>query len=129
MRMAAIRPASLDAHIDEELSQTYAETVADERAESPYEELDSKARTVMVREILQTLGEREQAILRLRFGFQGDSPKTLDEIGQELGLSSERVRQLQNVALKKVRCRINNLENRSLLPARARSGNQCKLRL
>jgi RNA polymerase primary sigma factor len=84
---------------------------------------------VMVREIVQTLDEREQAILRLRFGLEGDSPKTLDEIGLELGLSSERVRQLQNAALKKVRRRINNLENRCLSPARLRSGNRCKLRL
>jgi DNA-directed RNA polymerase sigma subunit (sigma70/sigma32) len=52
-----------------------------------------------------------------------------NEIGQELGLSSERVRQLQNAALKKVRRRINDLENRSLSPTRLRSGNQFKLRL
>jgi len=111
MRMAAIRPASLDAQSEGEDIGSYAETVADEKAESPYEKLDGKARTVMVREIVQTLDEREQAILRLRFGLEGDSPKTLDEIGQELGVSSERVRQLQNAALKKLRRRIKNLEN------------------
>jgi RNA polymerase primary sigma factor len=129
MRMAAIRPASLDAQIDGEDIGSYAEIIADEKAESPYEKLENKARAAMVREIAQTLDEREQVILRSRFGLEGESPKTLDEIGQELGLSSERVRQLQNAALKKVRRRINNLENRSLSPARLRSGNQCKLRL
>jgi RNA polymerase primary sigma factor len=129
MRMATIRPASLDAQIGGEGVGSYAEAVADERAESPYEKLDGHARTVMVRGIVQTLDEREQFILRLRFGLEGDSPKTLDEIGQELGLSCERVRQLQNAALKKVRRRINNLENRSLSPARLRSVNQCKVRL
>jgi len=129
MRMAVIRPASLDAQMDGEGVGSYAEVIADERAESPYEKLDGKARTVMVRGIVQTLDEREQVILRLRFGLDEEPPKTLDEIGQELGLSSERVRQLQNVALKKVRRRINNLENKSLPPARRRSGNQCKFRL
>jgi RNA polymerase primary sigma factor len=129
MRMAAICPASLDARIDGEDVGSYAEAVADERAESLYGKLDGKARTVMVRGIVQTLDEREQVILRLRFGLEGDSPKTLDEIGQELGLSSERVRQLQSAALKKVRRRINNLKNRSLSPTRLKSGNQCKLRL
>jgi RNA polymerase primary sigma factor len=129
MRIAAIRPASLDSQMDGEDIGSFAETVADERAESPYEKLDGQARTVMVRGIVQTLEEREQVILRLRFGLEGDSPKTLDEIGLELGLSSERVRQLQNAALKKVRRRINNLENRSPSPARLRSAYQCKVRV
>lgn len=129
MRVAALRPASLDAQIDEEGIGSLAETVADEKAESPYEKLDGNTRIVVVREVVQTLDEREQVILRLRFGFEGSSPKTFDEIGEELDLSGERVRQLQNAALKKVRRRINNLENRSLLPARLRLGNQCKLHL
>jgi RNA polymerase primary sigma factor len=129
MRMAAIRPASLDAQIEGEEIGSYADTIADERTESPYEELDARARAVMVQGIVQTLDEREQVILRLRFGLEGDSPKTLDEIAQELGLSSERVRQLQNAALKKVRRRINHLETTSLAPARVRSGNKCTLRL
>jgi RNA polymerase primary sigma factor len=129
MRMAAIRPASLDAQIDGVETGSYADTIADEKAESPYEKLEDKARTVLVREIVQTLDEREQFILRLRFGLDAEPPKTLDEIGQELGLSSERVRQLQNAALKKVRRRISNLENRSLPQARSRSGTHCKLRL
>ena len=55
--------------------------------------------------------------------------KTLDEIADGLGVSSECVRQLQNAARKKIRCRINNLEYRSLSPARLRSGNKSKLRL
>jgi RNA polymerase primary sigma factor len=129
MRMAAIRPASLDAQMDGEDSDSYAETIADDKAESPYEKLEDKARTAMVREIVQTLDERERIVLRLRFGLDEEPPKSLDEIGDELGLSSERVRQLQNAALKKVRCRINNLENRRLSPVRLRSGNHCTLRL
>jgi len=129
MRVAALRPASLDAQIDGEGMGSYTETVADERAESPYQELDGKGRTLMVREIVQTLDEREQVILRLRFGLDDEPPKTLDQIGEELGLSSERVRQLQKSALKKVRCRINHFEYRSLSPARLRSGNKRKLGL
>jgi RNA polymerase primary sigma factor len=123
MRMAAIRPASLDAQIDGDEIGSYAEIIADETAESPDEKLDGTARTVMVREIVQTLDEREQLVLRLRFGLDDDSPKTLDEIGKELGVSSERARQLQNAALKKVRCRIKKSEYSSLSPARPRSRN------
>lgn len=111
MRMAAIRPASLDAQVDGEEIGNYADTIADDTAESPYERLDGTARTMMVRDLVQTLNVREQAILRLRFGLDGEPPKTFGEIGKELGFSSERIRQLQNVAFKKVRCRINCLEN------------------
>jgi RNA polymerase primary sigma factor len=123
MRIAAIRPASLDAQSDGEDIGSYADIIADEKAESPHEKIDGKARTVMIREIVRTLDEREQLILGLRFGLDDDAPKTLDEIGGELGISCERVRQLQNAALKKVRCRIKNLEYRSLSPARPRSRN------
>ncbi|HEY5909503.1 MAG TPA: RNA polymerase sigma factor RpoD/SigA [Verrucomicrobiae bacterium] len=128
MRVAAIRPASLDAQFDGEEIGSYADTVADEKAELPYDTLDGMARTLMVRDVVQTLDQREQAILRLRFGLNEELPKTLDEVGEELGLSSERVRQVQNAALKKVRCRIKNLELQSLSPAQLRSG-KCQLRL
>ena len=126
MRMAAMRPASLDAQIEGEDIGSYADTIPDESAESPYEELESKALTRMVRTMIQTLDEREQAILRLRFGLEGEPPKTLDQIGEGLGLSCERVRQLQKTAMEKLRRRIKNLEN-SLLPKK--SGNHCKLQL
>jgi RNA polymerase primary sigma factor len=124
MRMAAMRPASLDAQIEGEDIGSYADTIPDERAESPYEELDSKTLTGMVRRMIQTLDEREQAILRLRFGLEGEPPKTLDQIGEELGLSCERVRQLQKTAMEKLRRRIKNLEN-SLLPKKP--VNHCQL--
>ena len=111
MRMAAIRPASLDAPINGELTRTYAETVADEKAESPYEKLEGETLAALLRELIQTLDEREQVILRLRFGLEGESAKTLEETGEELGISCERVRQLQKAALKKLRRRIQSREN------------------
>jgi RNA polymerase primary sigma factor len=129
MRMAALRPTSLDAEIEGGETGNYAEIVPDEEAESPYEKLEDKALTAMVQEMLQSLDEREQVILRLRFGLEGESPKTLQETGGELGVSSERVRQLQKSAIEKLRRRINSLENRSLSPTNPKSGNQCTLRL
>ena len=129
MRMAAIRPASLDAQIDGEEIGSFAETVADEKAESPYEKLEDKTVTAMLREMIDTLNRREQAVLRSRFELDGEPTKTLEEIGEELGLSAERVRQIEKAALEKLRRRMNSLENRSLSPARLRSGNQWKLGL
>lgn len=111
MRMAAIRPASLDAQLDGEEIGSYAETVADERAESPYEELENNALLGALRRVFQTLEPREQTILRLRFGLEGEPVRTLVEIGHELGLSGERVRQIENAALRKLRQKIRGLEN------------------
>jgi len=128
MRTAAIRPASLDAQFDDEGVGSYAETIPDEKALSPYEKLDEKGRGLMLEESIQRLDEREQVVVRLRFGLEGNPPKTLDEIGRELGVSSERVRQLQNTALEKLRRRISNLENRLLL-ARTRAVNRCNFGL
>src|SRR5208283_2472906 len=85
MRMAAIRPASLDAQIDGEDIRSFAETVADEKAESPYEKLEDKTLTAILREMVNTLNPREQAVLRSRFELDGEPTKTLEEIGEELG--------------------------------------------
>jgi RNA polymerase primary sigma factor len=129
MRMAAIRPASLDAQMDGEEIGSFAETIADEKAESPYEKLEDKTLTAMLREMVNTLSRREQAVLRSRFELDGEPTKTLEGTGEELGLSAERVRQIEKAALEKLRRRMNSLENRGLSPARLRSGNQCKLGL
>jgi RNA polymerase primary sigma factor len=110
MRMAAIRPASLDAQIDGEDIGGFAETVADEKAESPYEKLEDKTLTAMLRDMIDTLNRREQAVLRSRFELDGEPTKTLEEIGEELGLSAERVRQIEKAALEKLRRRIKTLE-------------------
>jgi RNA polymerase primary sigma factor len=111
MRMAAIRPASLDAQLDGDDIRSFGETVADEKAESPYEKLEGKTFGVMLWNTIKTLDRREQRILGLRFGLDGEPAKTLEEAGEELGLSRERVRQIETAALMKLRRRIMNLEN------------------
>lgn len=71
MRTAAIRPASLDAPIGDDDSNTYAEVVQDENADTPYEELEDKTVTSMLQELVKNLDEREATILRYRFGLDG----------------------------------------------------------
>jgi RNA polymerase primary sigma factor len=53
--------------------------------------------------LLDVLDERERKIIDARFGLMGQKPKTLEEVGQEFGVTRERIRQLQNIALKKLR--------------------------
>jgi RNA polymerase primary sigma factor len=110
LRTAAIRPASLDAPIGDDDSNNFAEVVQDENAETPYERLEEKTVTRMLQEMVKTLDEREATILRYRFGLDGGPEKTLEEVGQKFGVTRERVRQIQNIALAKLRKMIEKLE-------------------
>jgi RNA polymerase primary sigma factor len=110
MRMAAIRPASLDAPIGDEDSNNFAEVVQDENADTPYQHLEDKTVTKMLQEMVKTLDNREATIVRARFGLDGGPLKTLEEVGVNFGVTRERVRQIQNIALKKLRKMIEKME-------------------
>jgi RNA polymerase primary sigma factor len=110
MRMAAVRPASLDAPIGDEDSNNFAEVVQDENADTPYEQLEEKTVTGMLQEMVKTLDVREATILRARFGLDGGSERTLEEVGAKFGVTRERVRQIQNIALRKLRRMIEKME-------------------
>ena len=110
LRTAAIRPASLDAPIGDDESNNFAEIVQDENAETPYQELEDKTVTKMLQEMVKTLDPREATILRYRFGLDGGTEKTLEEVGVKFGVTRERVRQIQNIALTKLRKMIQKLE-------------------
>ncbi len=110
MRSAAIRPTSLDAPIGDEDSNTFSEIVQDENASTPYEELEEKTVTKMLRELVKTLDQREATILGFRFGLDGGNERTLEEVGEKFGVTRERVRQIQNIALRKLRRMIEKIE-------------------
>lgn len=110
MRQASIRPASLDAPIGDDDSNNFAEIVQDENASTPYENLEEKTVTDMLRDMVTTLDPREETILRYRFGLDGGPERTLEEVGQKFGVTRERIRQIQNIALRKLRRMIEKLE-------------------
>ena len=110
MRLAAIRPASLDAPIGDEDSNSYAEIVEDENATSPYDNLEDKTVVGMLQDMVKHLDGREAEILRYRFGLDGGTEKTLEEVGEKFGVTRERIRQIQNLALRKLRKMIEKLE-------------------
>jgi RNA polymerase primary sigma factor len=111
MRMAAIRPASLDAPIGDDDSNNFADVVEDENATSPYDNLEDKTVTDMLQDMVKHLDAREATILRFRFGLDGGAEKTLEEVGVKFGVTRERVRQIQNLALRKLRKIIEKLES------------------
>lgn len=110
MRTASIRPASLDAPVGDDDSNNFSEIVEDERAINPYDELEDKTVVNMLQDMVKHLDDREATILRYRFGLDGGSEKTLEEVGEKFGVTRERVRQIQNLALRKLRKMIERLE-------------------
>jgi RNA polymerase primary sigma factor len=110
MRMASIRPTSLDAPIGDEDSNSFSEIVQDENADDPYEQLEDKTVTGMLEDMVKKLDPREATILRFRFGLDGGTEKTLEEVGEKFGVTRERVRQIQNIALRKLRRMIEKFE-------------------
>ncbi|MGA2243918.1 MAG: RNA polymerase sigma factor RpoD/SigA [Verrucomicrobiota bacterium] len=110
MRTASIRPASLDAPVGDDDSNNFSEIVEDERAVNPYDELEDKTVVNMLQDMVKHLDDREATILRYRFGLDGGSEKTLEEVGEKFGVTRERVRQIQNLALRKLRKMIEKLE-------------------
>jgi RNA polymerase primary sigma factor len=102
-RTASNRPVSLDAQIGGEGSNTFGEMVEDENAAAPFLELESKAVKNILVEILGTLSGREKQILVARFGLDGRPPQTLEDVGLSLRITRERVRQIQDKCLRKLR--------------------------
>lgn len=109
-RAAAVAPMSLDASLGDDDSNRISDVIEDERADTPYEELEEKTNTDLVRRMLHKLEPREAAILQLRFNLEGEREETLEEIGKRFGVTRERIRQIQESALAKLRKMIERLE-------------------
>jgi RNA polymerase primary sigma factor len=85
-----------------ETGWSLGEMVMDERLKSPEDELVDSDNLVHVMQMLETMDPREATVLRMRFGLTDNEPKTLKEIGEALGLTRERVRQIETEALSKL---------------------------
>ena len=102
-RQASRAPVSLDAPIGDDPSERVSEIVADPNAAAPFDRLILETDTQLVREVLGTLDQRENKILTMRFGLSDGRQRTLEEVGAQLGVTRERIRQIQEQALKKLR--------------------------
>jgi RNA polymerase primary sigma factor len=111
MRQASLRPTSLDAPIGDEDSNLFSDIVEDENAHSPYTNLEDKTVTDMLQDMVKHLAPREATILQYRFGLDGGTERTLEEVGAKFEVTRERVRQIQNLALRKLRRMIEKLEH------------------
>lgn len=104
LKSVSVRPASLDAPIGEEGdSATFGEIVGDDSAISPFEGLREKNLNSDLHDLVNSLDQREAEIIRLRFGLDGKDELTLEEVGKRFHVTRERIRQLEYIALSKMR--------------------------
>jgi RNA polymerase primary sigma factor len=97
-----IQPVSLDQNIYHDKSQKIANLIPDDNAESPSDSLMNKDLLNKIPKLLEALDQREREIIILRYGLDGKKEKTLEEVGEIFGITRERIRQLQNIALQKM---------------------------
>src|SRR5213595_1724041 len=111
LKSLGIRPTSLDATIGDDDSAEFSEIIRDEDAETPFELLRDKNLLHEMDGLLQVLDKRERKIIAQRFGRNGGKPKTLEDVGKDFGVTRERIRQLQNIALAKLRRALSKKED------------------
>jgi RNA polymerase primary sigma factor len=94
---------SLETPVGDESDSTLGDFVPDDRMESPMEAASRQLLREQIEKALSSLEERERRVIELRFGLQGGEPRTLEDIGKEFGVTRERIRQLEGLALRKLR--------------------------
>jgi RNA polymerase primary sigma factor len=106
LRQSERRPLSLDALLEEGGADSFGEKVPDENAPTPLETVSKKDVLRLLGRLMENLTAREQVVLRQRFGLNGEAEMSLEALAQQWGLTRERVRQIQNAALLKLRRRV-----------------------
>src|SRR5438270_394406 len=108
-------PLSLDSPVGEEDDSNLADFIEDAQAEAPAEIAARMMLNSAVLEALGELNEREQQVVRLRFGLEDGQARTLEEVGKEFGVTRERIRQIESKTLAKLRHPIRSLRLRDYL--------------
>ena len=96
-------PVSLETPVGDDGENNLGDMVEDRTEPTPEEAMNALVQQEEVRELLETLGDRERQVIRLRYGLEDEKPHTLEEIGEILGVTRERVRQIEARALEKLR--------------------------
>jgi RNA polymerase primary sigma factor len=103
IRRSAQAPVSLSKPVGDEDESEFGHFLTDQNQELPDEAAEVTLRKEALRKILGTLSSRERAVLELRYGLDGQPPRTLDEVGRTFNVTRERIRQIENQSLKKLR--------------------------
>jgi RNA polymerase primary sigma factor len=103
IRRSAQTPVSLEKPVGDEDESEFGHFLTDENQELPDEAAEITLRKETLKKILGTLSSRERQVLELRYGLDGQHPRTLDEVGRTFNVTRERIRQIENQSLKKLR--------------------------
>src|SRR6266571_3265538 len=111
LKSVGISPSSLDAPIGDDDSTEFGDVIGDEEAQTPFELLRDKNLRGEIDGLIEVLDSREKKIISQRFGLDGGQPKTLEAVSKDFGVTRERIRQLQNIALAKLRRALSKKED------------------
>ena len=100
---SAQTPVSLEKPVGDEDESEFGHFLTDENIPLPDEAAEVSMRKQTLHQILSTLSHRERRVLELRYGLDGEHPRTLDEVGRTFNVTRERIRQIENQSLKKLR--------------------------
>jgi RNA polymerase primary sigma factor len=103
IRRSAQVPVSLEKPVGDDDESEFGHFLADESAPLPDELAETTLQREALRSILGALSERERVVLELRYGLDGQQPRTLDEVGRAFNVTRERIRQIEHQGLKKLR--------------------------
>jgi RNA polymerase primary sigma factor len=103
IRRSAQTPVSLEKPVGDEEESEFGHFLQDDNAPLPEEAAEVALRRESLVKILGTLSERERCVLEMRYGLDGKHPRTLDEVGRTFNVTRERIRQIENESLKKLR--------------------------
>jgi RNA polymerase primary sigma factor len=103
IRRTSQAPVSLEKPVGDEEESEFGHFIEDENVPLPDEAADMALRNEALTRALRMLGERERRVLEMRYGLNGEQPRTLDEVGRTFNVTRERIRQIENQSLKKLR--------------------------
>ena len=96
-------PVSLEKPVGDEEESELGDFVADDTVEEPFEAATENLQRQNIRKALEALPERERQVIELRYGLRGHEPLTLEEVGRAFGVTRERIRQIENNTLRKLK--------------------------
>jgi RNA polymerase primary sigma factor len=103
IRRTSQAPVSLEKPVGDEEESEFGHFIEDESEPLPDEAADTTLRREALSRALSMLAERERRVLEMRYGLNGEQPRTLDEVGRTFNVTRERIRQIENQSLKKLR--------------------------